>query len=145
MNELQLVLIVGGTILLGIELLVLGGTTLVITIVGVSMYITALALFFVKASPLHAFTALTIVTPIVTIVSWKPLKALQDRTSTAHVESDFANITFILKSNISPTEFGHHRYSGIEWNVKSPQTLASGTLVRVIAKEVGWLTVESVD
>ncbi|NNE37814.1 MAG: NfeD family protein, partial [Gammaproteobacteria bacterium] len=45
--------------------------------------------------------------------------------------------SFVLETDISPREHGNHKYSGIEWKVKSDEPISAGTEVEVVRTDVG--------
>ncbi|CEO42123.1 NfeD family protein [Photobacterium kishitanii] len=140
-------LVVLGLLALIIEVLILGCSTLVLLFFGIAMLLTSGLIYIgmVEANWLSTISTLAIITLLLTIALWKPLKKLQNKTAQTDINSDFAVITFELEKDLLPSERYTYNYSGIQWLIKSNTTIAKGVAVKVIKKEVGVLWVEPVD
>jgi membrane protein implicated in regulation of membrane protease activity len=88
-----------------------------------------------------------IATGICSAVLWKPLMAMQDKsTPTRKPSSDIVGLEFVLMEDISTTAPGSYRYSGIDWKVEidgssDDSAIAKGERVVVKTVEVGLLCV----
>ena len=140
-------LVVLGLILLAIEGLVLGFSTFVLLFIAIGSIITGIliALGLFPATLLNALLATAIISTLITIVSWKPMKRMQNKVETQKVDNGMIGHRFVLSEDWN---LGHtiiHRYSGINWQVKAKQPLIAGTEVKITYMEVGLLTVEKAD
>ncbi|MFC7000774.1 NfeD family protein [Pseudobowmanella zhangzhouensis] len=93
-----------------------------------------------------AFISLAVISAVITAALWKPMKNLQNQTDDpAKPHSDFVGVEFDLTSELSSKQVSSYKYSGILWAVRAgvpiPETLPSGTKVRVVSVEVGTLYV----
>lgn len=132
-----------GLALLAIESIVLGFSTFVLFFLGLASVLTG-ALMFLGIFPETITSALLgvgILTAVLGIGLWQPLKKFQNNVKITIPRSDLIGLSFLLENDVSPTEIGQHRYSGIIWQVLSSETLAAGTEVEVIKTEVGAFTV----
>ena len=78
---------------------------------------------------------------------WKPFKQMQDRSAPKKVQrNDFEGIEFNLETDISRTQSGSYRYSGIDWKVEpnNPEIIDKGERVVVVTATVGLLSVKKV-
>jgi inner membrane protein len=140
-------LVVLGLILLAIEGLVLGFSTFVLLFIAIGSIVTGIfiALGLFPATLLNALLATAIISTLVALVSWKPMKRMQNKVETQNVDNGMIGHRFTLAEDLN---LGHtiiHRYSGINWQVKAKQTLVAGTEVKITYMEVGLLTVEKAD
>lgn len=147
LSHLPQILVVLGLILLAIEVLVLGFSTFVLFFVAIGSITTAglMAMDLIPATVLTALLATAIISTLVALVSWKPMKQFQNRVELKQVDNDMIGHTFVLPEDLHIGKTITHRYSGIDWQVKSKQQLLLGTDVKIVKMEVGLLTVESVD
>nr|WP_164837175.1 NfeD family protein [Vibrio alfacsensis] len=88
--------------------------------------------------------AITVSTALVSFVLYPFLKRLQNARPTSEVESDFANIEFVLESATEQGEPPRYHYSGIDWRLRSEEPIVAGIKVRVVKKEVGVFWIEPV-
>jgi len=146
LTHLPQTLVVLGLIFLVIEVLVLGFSTFVLLFVGVGTIITGLlmALGFLPETLVNALLATAIISSLVALVSWKPLKRMQNNVEAHQVENGMVGETFTLEEDLQLGKTVSHRYSGIDWKVKSKQALTAGTEVKIVNMQVGVLTVEAV-
>jgi membrane protein implicated in regulation of membrane protease activity len=138
-QNLPQALMVLGIIALIIEVAVLGLSTFILLFLGLSLVFTGL-LMLVGVVPDSLATALwsnTIVTAALAVVLWKPLKRMQENVDTSPIKNDFAELTFVLNSDVTNQGLTTHQYSGISWRLKSEQPIDAGTDVKVTKKEVG--------
>lgn len=140
-------LVVLGLILLAIEGLVLGFSTFVLLFIAIGSIITGIliALGLFPPTLLNALLATAIISTLIAIVSWKPMKRMQNKVETQKVDNGMIGHRFVLPEDLN---LGHtiiHRYSGINWQVKAKQPLVAGTEVKITYMEVGLLTVEKAE
>lgn len=144
-NNLPETLMILGVLALIIEVAVLGMSTFILLFLGMSLLFTGLMMNFSLLNETLA-TALwsnTIVTAVLAVVLWKPLKRMQEQRDSGEVHSDFAELSFVLKDDVDDQGLSTHTYSGVSWKLKSKHPLTSGTKVIVVKKEVGVMWVEA--
>jgi len=136
-----------GLILLAIEVLVLGFSTFVLFFIGIGSIASAglMALGLIPITGLTALLATAIIATIVAIVSWKPMKRIQNKVEIKQIDNDIIGQHFFLAEALPLGQAITHRYSGIDWQVRAKINLSAGTEVKIIKMEVGLLTVEQVD
>lgn len=138
-QNLPQALMVIGIIALIIEVTVLGLSTIILLLLGLSLLTSGL-LMVVGVLPESITVALwsnTIITAVLALLLWKPMKRMQENVDSKQINSDFADLTFVLAKDISDNEITTHHYSGISWQLKSTQPISAGTKVIVVKKEVG--------
>ena len=141
-----------GFVLLAIELLVLNFSSGFVLFLGLGALLTGGLLWgqVVPLSWLSSIATFTIGSSVITGLLWKPFKALQAKGGLKGKDntSDFINYEFRLESDISHTQPGKTRYSGIEWSVildKYVETsVEKGTLVKVVSIDAGKFYVQPV-
>lgn len=140
-------LVILGLLTLIIEVLILGCSTFVLLFFGIAMLITSGLIYMgmLEANWITTILTLAIITLVLAIVLWKPLKKLQNKPSKTDIKSDFAVITFELEKDLLPSERYTFNYSGIQWLLKSKTVIEKGVTVKVVKKEVGVLWVEPID
>ncbi|MCD9543211.1 NfeD family protein [Photobacterium carnosum] len=140
-------LVILGLLTLIIEVLILGCSTFVLLFFGIAMLITSGLIYMgmLEANWITTILTLAIITLVLAIVLWKPLKKLQNKPSKTDIKSDFAVITFELEKDLVPSERYTFNYSGIQWLLKSNTVIEKGVTVKVVKKEVGVLWVEPID
>jgi membrane protein implicated in regulation of membrane protease activity len=138
-NNLSESLIMAGLALLVLEVVVLGFSTFVLFFVGLAALITGglMAIGVVPESSLSAFSSIGILTALLAIFLWRPLKSIQGNVDSKKVTSDLVGHSFILKEAVSMTKNPPYRYSGIDWNLSSEKELSAGTPVEVTVVAVG--------
>ncbi|MEH6452103.1 MAG: NfeD family protein [Psychromonas sp.] len=146
-THLPQTLVVLGLILLAIEVLVLGFSTFVLFFIGIGSIATGvlMALGLIPETVLTSLLATAIISIVVTLIGWKPMKRMQNKVEISTVNNDMIGHRFILTEELLIGRTTTHRYSGIDWQVKAKQEIAAGTEVKIISMEVGLLTVERVD
>ena len=146
-NNIPQTLVILGLLTLIIEVLILGCSTFVLLFFGIAMLLTSGLIYMgmIEANWISTILTLAIITLVLAIVLWKPLKKLQNKPSKTDIKSDFAVITFKLEKDLSPSERYTFNYSGIQWQIKSETQIEKGVMVEVIKKEVGVLWVKPVD
>lgn len=134
-----------GVIALITEVAVLGMSTFILLFLGLSLLITGILMnvSLLNSSLTTALWSNTLLTAALALILWKPLKRLQDSKGTKLVQSDFAELTFILENDVDHRGLTHYAYSGINWKLKSQHPIPAGTQVKVIKKEVGVMWVEA--
>ncbi|MEL0640691.1 NfeD family protein [Pseudoalteromonas aliena] len=146
-QNLPQTLMVIGIVALIIEVAVLGLSTFILLFFGLSLFLTGLLMSFgiLPDSLTTALWSNTVVTAGLAVALWKPLKKMQNRVDKKQVNSDFAELTFVLTSDVTEQGLTTHQYSGISWKLKSEQQISAGTEVLVTKKEVGvmWVTPKS--
>ena len=128
-----------GCILLAIEIIVLGFSTAVLLFVGLGAIVTAglMWLGLLPATWVAGLTAFAICSAVVAAVLWKPPKGMQaDRYGGPDSSSDLIGHEFRLEQDLSASESGITRYSGIEWRVELDErsaatSIAAGEMVAV--------------
>lgn len=146
-QNLPQALMVLGIIALIIEVAVLGLSTFILLFLGISLFISGL-LMSMAVLPDSLTTALwsnTVLTAVLAITLWKPLKRMQENVDTKQIKSDFAELVFILNDDVTEEGLTSYQYSGISWKLKSEQPINAGTEVRVTKKEVGVMWLEPTD
>ncbi len=136
-------LVVLGIVLLAIEVIVLGFAVFILFFIGLACIVTGM-LIGVGAIPdtlTFAFGSVAVFSAAFTFALWKPFKNMQNKGISKEVKGDFIGHSFVLDNNVSPTQFSTHRMSGVNWKVKSKQSIDAGTMVEVVKIEVGELTV----
>ena len=132
-------LIIAGLALLVIEVVVLGFSSFVLFFVGLAALVAGglMALAVVPNSLLSALSSVGVLTALLAMLLWRPLKSMQGKVESKKVTSDLVGHSFILNETVSMTKNPAYRYSGIEWNLSSEQELSAGTLVEVTGVAVG--------
>ncbi|KZN38736.1 hypothetical protein N480_13860 [Pseudoalteromonas luteoviolacea S2607] len=143
-SNLPQTLIVVGLIALCVEVIVLGFATFVLFFLGLSLIISGTFMHFEVFEPtlLNALWINALITTLLAIFLWKPLKSMQEQQESKSVNSDFADLQFTLEQDLNADSQVYYQYSGIEWQVKSKSDMPKGTHVKVIEKSVGVLWVE---
>tara|TARA_B100001063_G_scaffold212243_1_gene211103 strand:+ start:855 stop:1313 length:459 start_codon:yes stop_codon:yes gene_type:complete len=146
MQNLPQALMVLGIIALIIEVAVLGLSTIILLFFGLSLLITgfSMSIGILPDSLTTALWSNTVVTAILAIGLWKPLKKMQNRVDTKPVTNDFAELTFTLDDDVTEQGLTTYNYSGISWKLKSEEAITAGTRVYVMKKDVGVMWVKPV-
>jgi inner membrane protein len=136
-----------GLLVLIVEILVLGFSTLVLMFIGIGLLLTSGLIYIgiIEATWLSAISSLSIITLLLAVILWKPLTKLQNKKTTTNINTDFADITFVLEKDLVSSDPYIFNYSGIDWLVKSETEIDKDKRVTVIKKEVGVLWVESIN
>ncbi|NMM39876.1 NfeD family protein [Pseudoalteromonas arctica] len=144
-NNLPQTLMILGVLALIIEVAVLGMSTFILLFLGISLFATGLMMNFtlLEDSLTTALWSNTLITAACAVLLWKPLKRMQDNVDNKEVKSDFAELDFVLTSDVNELGISTYSYSGVSWKLKSQQPLSAGTHVKVVKKEVGvmWVAV----
>jgi hypothetical protein len=144
-NNLPESLIMAGLALLLIEVVVLGFSTFVLFFVGLAALVAGglMAVGVLSDSMLSAFSSVGVLTALLAMLLWRPLKSMQSDVENNKVTSDLVGHSFILNEAVSMTQNPAYRYSGIDWNLSSEQELSAGTLVEVTGVAVGKFIVQA--
>ena len=139
-------LIALGIALLVIEVAILGFATFVLLFMGLSLVLTGVLMMVgvLDATYLTALWSNAIVTAILAGLLWKPLKQSQNKITGDKTITNTMEHEFVLEADADSQSQGTHKYSGIQWKVKSQQPINQGTLVKVVKADVGVLWVEEV-
>ncbi len=147
-DHLADLLMAAGIAALVVEVGLLGFATFILLFVGIALFLTGLAmtLGWLDSTITTAIWSSVVLTCMLAVLLWKPLKRLQNRSSTAEQASDFAQQTFVLTGDVdSTTEDVLYAYSGINWKVRSQTPLHRGQTVKVVKTEVSVMWVEPVE
>ena len=144
-NNLCEFLIMAGLALLVIEVVVLGFSTFVLFFVGLAALLAGglMAIGAIPDSTLSAFYSVGVLTALLAMLLWRPLKSMQGKVEVKKVTSDLVGHSFILNETVSMTQNPAYRYSGIDWHLSSEQELPAGTLVEVTGVAVGKFIVQA--
>jgi len=140
-------LIILGLLLLSIEILVLGFSTFVLFFIGVAAVITGglISLDILDSKIVDALLTMCILSVVIAILSWKPLKAFQNRVEPSKTTNDMIGNKFILTQALVTGQQTTCSYSGIDWKVSSEDDIAIGMEVEIIDVSVGQLRVKQVN
>ncbi|MFC3034736.1 NfeD family protein [Pseudoalteromonas fenneropenaei] len=130
-----------GVLALCIEVLILGFATFVLLFLGIALIISAVVMYFglLPETWLTALWLNAILTAVLALLLWQPLRKLQNKQDHSQVHSDFAELSFVLEADVNEGAVVHYAYSGIQWQLKSTEPLRKGQHVKVVNKEVGVL------
>ena len=144
-NNLSESLIMAGLTLLVIEVVVLGFSTFVLFFVGLAAVLAGglMTVGVVPNSMLSALSSVGVLTALLAMLLWHPLKSIQGNVESKKVTSDLVGHSFILNEAVSMTKNPAYHYSGIDWNLSSEQELSAGTLVEVIGVAVGKFIIQA--
>ena len=144
-NNLAEILIMAGLALLVIEVVVLGFSTFVLFFVGLAAVAAGglMTVGVIPESMLSALSSVGILTALLAVLLWRPLKSMQGNVERKKVTSDLVGHSFTLNEAVSLTKNPVYRYSGIDWNLSSEQELSAGTLVEVTGVAVGKFIVQA--
>ena len=144
-NNLSEILIMDGLALLAIEVVVLGFSTFVLFFVVLEAVVVGGLMTFgiLPESMLSALSSVGVLTALLAILLWRPLKSMQGNVERKKVTSDLVGHSFILEEAVSMTKNPAYSYSGIQWKLSSEQELSAGTLVEVTGVAVGKFIVQA--
>ncbi|MCD9528515.1 NfeD family protein [Photobacterium carnosum] len=139
------IIIIVGILLIIVDILVFGLSTVVLFSLGISaIIIGAISNFWLPMAVQTLIGLSTITSVLLIILLWKPLKKFQNISPPQqNVISDFVGLKFILESEVSINTSSSIQYSGIPWKLKLASSnscltvLPIGTLVVVTAVDVG--------
>ncbi|MBX2836232.1 MAG: NfeD family protein [Gammaproteobacteria bacterium] len=138
-----------GCVLLALEALVLGLSTVVLLFAGLAAVLTGILMWvgLVPESWAAGIAVFTVSSAALAALLWKPFKKLQSESfQEEDKSSDFIGLEFKLDSTISRNQDGKYRYSGIEWRVEldnesQDSELVAGERVEVSGLSAGVLRV----
>lgn len=140
-----------GFILLAAEVLVFGFGTIVFMFAGIGALVTGLAMMFglLPETWVAGISCFGISTGLASALLWRPLKNLQASGSPPQKQSsDLIGYEFVLQQDITSTQPGSHRYSGVDWKVEldtsAGDQLSAGQRVSVTSLDAGIFRVKSV-
>lgn len=141
-----------GFILLGIEVVAFGFASGVLLFGSLGALVTGAVLWFelLPNNYISGVSCFAVSTAVITALLWIPLRKMQSGAELGNDRSsDIIGHTFIAETDISRSEHGAHKYSGISWRVEPSRELQklpikAGTQVRVSAVSVGVFFVEPV-
>ncbi len=147
-NNIAEFFIGAGILLMAIEAGIMGFATLFLFFIGVGALVTGIAmnLEWVATEWKDGIATMAIVSAALGLLLWRPMKTLQSEGDDPKTpRSDFVGLEFELTSELSSRQVSSLKYSGILWTVKAgvpiPETLETGTKVKVTSVEVGTLYV----
>jgi membrane protein implicated in regulation of membrane protease activity len=140
-------LLILGILALIIEVLVLGFATFVLFYLGLSLVLSGgLMLLGVLPDTLSAaLWSNVLLTGLSAAILWKPMHRMQEDKQPQTLKTDFADRQFVLEDDVDSRGLSGHRYSGVDWKLKSQEPIPAGTLVQVERADVGVLWVTAID
>lgn len=142
-SNFSTLLIFIGIVLLVIEVGLLGFAVFILFFIGMACILTG-ALIMLGLLPdtlASAFSSIAVLSLLLAVVLWKPLKKMQDSADSHSQKGDFIGHAFRLEQDVSSSRYGSYRLSGVEWKVRSETPLSAGLEVEITKVEVGLLTV----
>lgn len=142
-ENLPQTLLAVGILLLIVDATILGFSTFIITFLAGSLMLSGIAMWLgiLPSTWIAALWSNALLTAGLAFLLWKPLQRLQNKPSSTQLNSDFAQLEFVLEQPVDRQGHSTYPYSGIRWKLKSEEPLAAGTLVEVTKSEVGVLWV----
>jgi membrane protein implicated in regulation of membrane protease activity len=139
--------IILGIILITVEVLVLGLSTFVLLFAGLAMILSGglMLLDLMETSWVWALSATTAFTLLLSLIFWKPLKAMQNKVEVSESKTEFSDKQFVLEQDVDIKGESQYQYSGVQWQLKSHSPIAQGSLVKVDKIEVGVLWVSVIE
>jgi len=136
-----------GITLLAVEMLVFAFSSFILFFVGLACLITGLLMILGLLAPTltAAFVAVALLSGLLAVMLWKPLKDMQSHVDHTPASGDLVGHSFTLSGDVAPGQTINYCFSGIEWQVKSDQELSAGTEVEVVIANVGEFTVATKD
>ena len=106
-----------GITLLAIEMLVFAFSSFIFFFVGLACLVTGLLIILGLLPPslTVAFFAVAILSGLLALLFWKPLKDMQNHVDQTPASGDLVGHTFTLTGDVAPGQTINYRYSGIEW------------------------------
>lgn len=144
-ENLSNVLIAAGIGALIVDMVFFGFGTFILIFLGGSLLISGLAMLvgILPSTMDAALWSNAILTAILGVVLWKPLRRIQNKNGSKQITNDFASDPFVLKQDVDIQGLTEHMYSGVRWKLRSHQPISQGTLVEVVKVEVGSLWVKA--
>ncbi len=123
-----------GFVLLTLEVLVFGFSTIVLFFSGLGGLVTGLLMMLdvLPTNWMAGISGFGILTGVSSVLMWRPLKRLQGGSVPVQAgqSSDFIGIKFILHETITQSIPGVYRYSGVNWRIEIDPTSGSTELER---------------
>jgi inner membrane protein len=144
MEYFSQLLIVIGILLIIAELTIFGLATFVLLFLGVSLIVNGSLMYFnvLESTWLVALWSNALLTFVLALLFWKPLKRFQNQTEKVEGQSDFSDKEFTLEADVDKRGLTEYQYSGVMWMLKSHEPIEAGTLVKVSKIDVGVIWVE---
>lgn len=144
-ENLSNVLIATGIGALIVDMVFFGFGTFILIFLGGSLLISGLAMLvgILPSTMDAALWSNAILTAILGVLLWKPLRRIQNKNGSKQITNDFASDPFVLKQDVDIQGLTEHMYSGVRWKLRSHQPISQGTLVEVVKVEVGSLWVKA--
>lgn len=141
-----------GFILLATEVLVFGFTTIVLFFAGLGAVTSGLLMQagVLPQTWIAGIACFGLSTGIYSVLLWKPLQRIQASSIPQQKQtSDLIGLEFVLEQDITATQAGTTRYSGISWRVEigkdaGVETLNKGQRVVVSTVDAGVFRVKAV-
>lgn len=141
-----------GFLLLALEVLVLGFTTIVMFFAGLGAVTTGVLMQagLLPTGWISGVACFGISTGIYSILLWKPFQRIQANSTPQTTQtSDLIGYEFVLQQDISTTQPGNTKYSGINWQVEiehdaGVNAIASGQRVTVTSLDAGIFRVKPI-
>ncbi len=138
-----------GFLFLALEALLFGFSTIIFLFAGIGALISGLLMSagVIPETWIAGASCFGISTGLSSALLWKPFKQMQNRSAPQTVQhNDFEGIEFNLEADVTPTQPGIYRYSGIDWKVEpdSQETIIKGQRVAVVTATVGLFRVKKV-
>ena len=139
-----------GFILLALEVLVFGFTTIVMFFAGLGAITAGLLMQFgvLPETWIAGISCFGISTGIYSVLLWKPMHRIQANSSPQEEQSsDLIGYEFVLEQDITPLQPGETRYSGISWKVEidkdaGVESITAGQRVTVTSLDAGLFRVK---
>jgi inner membrane protein len=139
-----------GFVLLAAEVLVFGFATIVFMFAGIGAIVTGLAMQFgmLPETWTAGIACFGITTGLASAILWRPLRKLQDNSTPRQQQtSDLIGYEFVLQQDVTATQPGQYRYSGVDWRVEldgsSSDQLSAGQKVTVTSVDAGVFRVKA--
>ena len=143
-QDISQLLIVLGILALIVEVALLGMATLVLLFLGCALVVTGLGMTFglLPETVTTALWSVGVITGVLSLLFWKPMKRLQAKTESGSVTSDLVGHEFITPGEVDIKGQTQMAFSGIQWQLKSEQPIGADRRVRIVRAEVGvlWVT-----
>jgi len=134
-----------GFLLLVLEALIFGFSTIVFLFAGIGALVTGLLMMggILPETWVAGISAFGIATGAASAALWKPLRALQERGGEdTRPQSDLQGLEFRIEQPLRRGRPGSYRYSGIDWKLElddrcGEDEIPAGSKVRVVSVAVG--------
>ena len=141
-----------GFILLALEVLVFGFTTIVMFFAGLGAVTTGLLmkLGVLPHTWIAGIACFGISTGVYSVLFWKPFQRIQANSTPQQTpSSDLVGLEFVLEQDVTPGQAGTTKYSGVSWRVEidrqaGVEQLKRGQRVSVCSVDAGLFRVRPV-